>query len=98
MQTATDSGPLFAVGLSRSGTKLLRDPLNQHPNIRIPTRESYFIPEVLRRYGRGGQLPDTTSRQQFLTYFRQTAFCRNMAALGQPISEAELLRLVQEES
>jgi hypothetical protein len=94
MQTKTDCGPLFVVGLSRSGTKLLRDLLNQHPGIRIPTRESYFIPEALRRFARHGNAPDAASRKAFIKYFHQTAFSRNMADHGQRISQIELQKLV----
>lgn len=40
-------GPLFIVGLSRSGTKLIRGLLNQNNKILLPKYESHFIPEVL---------------------------------------------------
>ncbi len=43
------SGPLFIVGMPRSGTKLLRDLLNQHPDVAIPTVESHFIPVLSKR-------------------------------------------------
>lgn len=43
-------GPLFIVGLSRSGTKLLRDLLNNHSRIRIPSFESKFVPAILQKY------------------------------------------------
>lgn len=40
-------GPLFIVGLSRSGTKLIRDLLNRNENILLPEIESHFIPKIL---------------------------------------------------
>ena len=46
-QAPNFTGPFFIVGLSRSGTKLLREILNKHPAIRISNRESYFVPHVL---------------------------------------------------
>ena len=39
---------LFIVGASRSGTKLLRDLLNNHSKIRIPNIESQFIIDLLK--------------------------------------------------
>lgn len=40
-------GPLFIVGLSRSGTKLIRDLLNRNTQICIPDEESVFLPTIL---------------------------------------------------
>ncbi len=42
------SGPLFIIGMPRSGTKLLRDLLNRHPRIRIPDVETEFLPYLIR--------------------------------------------------
>jgi len=42
---------LFISGLPRSGTKLLRDLLNNHPEISIPEVETVFIPYLIRKYG-----------------------------------------------
>ena len=40
-------GPLFIVGAPRSGTKLLRDLVKQHPAIGIPDYETEFLPRCL---------------------------------------------------
>lgn len=50
MNEKTFKGPIFIVGLGRSGTKLLRDLLNNHPKISIPEDETGFIPELLKRF------------------------------------------------
>jgi hypothetical protein len=44
-------GPLFIIGYPRSGTKLLRDLLNQNSNVGIPTVETNFIPKIIKKYG-----------------------------------------------
>jgi len=44
------NGPIFLVGMPRSGTKLLRDLLNQHPRIAIPSIETEFLPGLLRKH------------------------------------------------
>ena len=36
-------GPLFLVGMPRSGTKLLRGLLNEHSQIGIPLNETEFL-------------------------------------------------------
>lgn len=41
---------LFIVGLPRSGTKLLRELLNNHSNIFMPSIEAFFIPHIINKY------------------------------------------------
>jgi hypothetical protein len=47
MNNSKFQGPLVIVGLSRSGTKLLRDLLNKNESISIPEIETHFVPEIL---------------------------------------------------
>jgi hypothetical protein len=51
-------GPLFIVGMPRSGTKLLRDLLRGHPLIRIPPTESNLLTAWARDWERFGDLSD----------------------------------------
>ena len=44
MSTDQFAGPLFLLGMPRSGTKLLRTLLNAHPAIHIAQVETHFIP------------------------------------------------------
>jgi hypothetical protein len=46
--TSMWTGPLFVVGMPRSGTKLLRGLLTQHARIRIPDAETDFFPFLVR--------------------------------------------------
>ncbi len=57
-------GPLFVVGMPRSGTKLLRGLLNGHPDIGIPPAETEFLPDWARRWSDWGDLsrPETFRR------------------------------------
>jgi hypothetical protein len=48
--------PLFLVGMPRSGTKLLRDLLNQHPLIGLPEAETELLPDWARRWPSFGDL------------------------------------------
>jgi hypothetical protein len=71
------TGPLFIVGMPRSGTKLLRGLLNQNPRIRIPDIETHFLP-FLVRWVRDHGKPVTEAEFQRLfealkgaTYFTQ---------------------------
>lgn len=62
------SGPLFIVGMPRSGTKLLRDLLNQHPQVAIPRVETEFLPDWARRWEAFGSLTD---RERFRAFYEE---------------------------
>lgn len=79
-------GPVFLVGMPRSGTKLLRDLLNRHPRVNIPDVETEFLPWLVHRAGRFG---DLSERSQFEKMYRQLArqsFFTYRAAMGREIS------------
>ena len=48
-------GPLFVIGAPRSGTKLVRDIINQSPEVKIPVHETKLIPYLLK-LGEKGRL------------------------------------------
>jgi hypothetical protein len=48
-------GPLFIVGMPRSGTKLLRGLLTKHPRIRILAAETDFLPFIDQWIGQHGE-------------------------------------------
>ena len=60
-------GPLFLVGMPRSGTKLLRALLNRHPNISIMTNETEFLPYLVSHWESFGDLSDFAPPQNSLT-------------------------------
>jgi hypothetical protein len=62
------SGPLFIVGMPRSGTKLLRDLLRGHPLIGIPTTEANLLPRWAAEWHRLGDLSD---RERFAAFYRR---------------------------
>ncbi len=88
-------GPVFIVGLSRSGTKLLRDILNGHPKIRIPARESYFIPHTLNHIGNSATRPDRKSRARFIRQLQRSVFYRNMNEQAVALPTETLAALVE---
>lgn len=45
-----NNGPLFLIGMPRSGTKILREMLNQHPVIRFSDIETDFFPYWVSRW------------------------------------------------
>lgn len=53
-EAVTWEGPLFIIGMPRSGTKLLRGLLSRHPRIRLLAAETDFLPfidEWVQRHG-----------------------------------------------
>jgi hypothetical protein len=61
------NGPIFVVGMPRSGTKLLRALLNQHPMIKINTTETDFLPYWINHWESYG---DLSSKRQFVSFYR----------------------------
>ncbi len=61
----TFSGPIFIIGIPRSGTKLLRGLLINHPNIGIPSIETEFLPYWVRNWNKFGNLPQWSIFKKF---------------------------------
>lgn len=79
-------GPLFLVGLPRSGTKLLRGLLSQNPEIRLPPIETELLPYWARRWTRWG---DLSQRQAFHDFYAEVIGLPYFTYLsGRVISEA----------
>lgn len=66
--------PIFISGMPRSGTKLLRDILNNHSKISIPDSETHFIPEFIRAFGMEYNLNDVNNLRAALNRFYSTKF------------------------
>jgi len=64
-------GPLFIVGMQRSGTKLLRNLLNEHSKISIPLVESNCLPYWVERWDTFGDLSDRKNFSAFYAHIRQ---------------------------
>jgi Sulfotransferase family len=64
-------GPLFLIGMPRSGTKLLRTLLNGHPRISIATVETLFLPALVEQIGRFGDLSQTPHFAALTSWLRQ---------------------------
>ena len=60
-------GPLFLIGMPRSGTKLLRRLLKQHPRICIPVAETEFFPWLVVNIDSYG---DLSIRDHFLRFYK----------------------------
>ncbi len=78
MSTDQFAGPLFLLGMPRSGTKLLRTLLNAHPAIHIAQVETHFIPYWHANWDSYDDLADLQSFRKFydkalgLPYFTYT--------------------------
>ena len=89
-QTPRDSrtgfdGPLFIVGMPRSGTKLLRALLNRHAGVRIANIETEFLPWLARRFVRFGDLRDPARFAAFHAAMSRHSYFRWRAEHGRPV-------------
>lgn len=75
-------GPLFIVGLPRSGTKLIRDLANRHPRIAIPLVETEFLPYLVAHSRRWGDLRERRRFADFHRELRALPYFRLMERAG----------------
>jgi hypothetical protein len=75
MSAATPyAGPLFLVGMPRSGTKLLRELLNRHPKISIPGSETEFLPYLAHRWANFGNISDKDAFRKFYSQITRQSY------------------------
>jgi hypothetical protein len=72
--------PVVVLGVSRSGTTLLKQMLDRHPQLAIPT-ESYFLPQLWDRHG---ERPD---RKAFLADLPPLARLRDWGVTDADVAE-----------
>ncbi|KAB7627881.1 sulfotransferase family protein [Alkalilimnicola sp. S0819] len=82
-------GPLFIVGMPRSGTKLLRTLVNRHSQVGLPEYESHFIPFYARSGLNWERLRDP---QRFHRFHRRIARSNFGRGLGAELPSAERWR------
>jgi Sulfotransferase family len=70
------AGPLFIVGMPRSGTKLLRGLLNRHSRVGIAGIETEFLPWMARRFARFGDLSERARFDAFYAAMRRHSYFR----------------------
>lgn len=80
------NNPVFIIGMPRSGTKLLRELLNQHSLISIPKSESHFIPFFIKKYSKERGHETSLSIEELYDKFINTTFYRNMNLSGISLS------------
>lgn len=79
------AGPLFIVGMPRSGTKLLRGLLKRHPRIGVPAAETEFLPWLARRFARFGDLRDPARFAVFYGAISRHSYFRWRREHGRPV-------------
>jgi len=80
-----EPGPLFIVGMPRSGTKLLRDLLNRHPRVAIPSAETEFLPWLVDWVARRGEPTTPQAFAALWAALRTQQFFSYRAEAGAPI-------------
>lgn len=83
-------GPIFIVGMPRSGTSLLRALLNQYPQVSLALDESHFIPYLVRIFGDPPPFNTHANAELFVKRFHQTPFYQRMSGHGYTFSAEDL--------
>lgn len=91
------SQAVFIIGYPRSGTKLLRDLLNNHPDISLG-EEGYFIRNLINRFGLETDVSDPKRWPEIYQVFTNTAAYSIEANKGNVLSEADFLQRLEQHS
>jgi hypothetical protein len=75
-------GPVFIVGMPRSGTTLMRALLNQHPRISLALTESHFIPYFMHIFGDPPPFHTRGQVELFIKRLHQTVFYQTLSQQG----------------
>jgi len=87
MNNINNEGPLFIIGMPRSGTKLLRSLLNENPLISIPTIETEFLPLWRKKWNSFGDLSDFDNFKQFYKFNLKLPYFDYMKSLNSLIDQ-----------
>jgi hypothetical protein len=94
MHTTTERktflGPVFIVGMPRSGTTLMRALLNQHPRVGLALTESHFIPYFISTFGDPPPFHTRDEVELFIKRFHQTVFYQNLSQQGYVFAAEDL--------
>ena len=74
MKNLEPKGPLFIVGMPRSGTKLLRGLLNNHSMIVFPNYETEFLPYWVTHWSMFGDLMEISIFEKFYESVKKSSF------------------------
>lgn len=86
---ASWTGPLFIIGMPRSGTKLLRGLLEQHPRVRVPTIETEFFPFLVRWVQRRGSPEQPHAFAALFEVLKNAPYFQVRPAVARPFSWRE---------
>ena len=75
-------GPVFIVGMPRSGTSLMRNLLNQHPRVSLSFTESHFIPHCMKVFGDPPSFKSRSDVERFIKRFHRTWFFQKTSERG----------------
>ncbi|MHC4387072.1 MAG: sulfotransferase family protein [Planctomycetota bacterium] len=98
MNVTQFTGPVFILGLPRSGTTLLRDLLNRSPEISIVVYETWFFPYMIKKFGYDIDLNQSSCMKEFYYEFINTAFYDRMRDKGCCIAVNDLENIEDKQS
>ena len=86
------TGPLFLIGMPRSGTKLLLALLNQSPRVAISTLETDFLPYWIENWRSYGDLSDRPTFVRFYNEATKLPHFANLASRDRGVGEQDWYR------
>lgn len=90
-----DLSPIFIVGMPRSGTKLIREILNNNENIFLPQAETIFIPYLVNKYGFIPDFLSEKNRARVIDDLSKSSYCYNMAITKSQLYKDSFLEVLK---
>jgi hypothetical protein len=88
-------GPLFVVGIPRSGTKMLRDLLNRNPDINLCDPETHFIPYLYLKFDARLPLQPDAVLDDFYREFESMPFQIYSRRMGKEVMGREDMEILR---
>lgn len=92
--SAPATSPVFILGAPRSGTKLLRALLNNHPDISLGA-EGNFVPRLAKQFGLDADLSRPEVQREVYSAFSRSEYVRQRAREGVSLSENDFLAALE---
>ena len=92
--SATAPYPVFILGAPRSGTKLLRALLNNHPDVSLGD-EGNFVPRLVKQFGLGADLARQEVQREVYAAFSRSQYFQRWAHEGVRLSQNDFLKALE---
>ena len=90
--------PIFIIGMPRSGSKLIREILNNNKDIFFPKAESVFIPYLVKKYGINPNFNLQLNRKNLISDLSNSTYLSNLKITRSQLENKVFLQILNTNS